>query len=430
MKKSIFVFLLLCTSVSMMAQYDFTAVAPSGQTLYYRFSWYDTSAVVTYSSYEVPNQSDLSGNLIIPDSVYWSDQMMSLPVRAIDSGCFRSTSITSVTIPVTMRIISHSAFANCTSMTTINYNADSCGVGWPSEWNDADPNAGIFEGCTNVTTINIGNATRYVPPFIFYECAGLQTLTVGRSVIRFHCDALPYEPNNMTTLNFNAATCAFRHGGYSGEYYYNYWIGNGVQRYYKELSPFEDIASLTNVNLGNGVVGLYRHFFNGCTGLTSVVVPDSVTYMRDCFEYCTNLQTVTIGSSVEDMHGAFNGCSHLTTINVRAEYPPTCDAETFEDVPAYADIIVPCGTAYRYQLTDYWSAFSRIIEDCDGMEEVMDNSIRVWSYNGRVYTDVEAGISVQIFDVNGRLVSNENLGRGIYIVKVGESQARKVVVIK
>ena len=436
MKQKVLFVLALCISCNLLAQI-FSSVAPSGQTLYYRINTWDTTATLTYEGggWDGAYQG-LTGSLVIPESVSYNGY--TYPVAKIDSGCFRgNVGLTSVTIPIHMRQLCYNSFAGCTGLTTINYNADSCALGWGyGAWDDAD-NAGIFEGCVNVTTVNIGDSVRYVPPFVFYDCIGLQTLNVGESVIRFHNDALPYEPVNFTTLNFNARCCGSYYSNSSHEsQYYDYTSGD--YRDFKEYSPFQGCTSLTNVTIGNEVEGLFSRFFWCCTGLTSVVIPDAVTSMKYCFAGCTNLNTVTIGSSVEQIQHAFWYCSHLTTINVRAEYPPTCDEYTFNGVPSYADIIVPCGTAYRYELTDYWNAFSRITEDCDGIDNVEAiPDIKIDVKNGSVVVAGENVSSFDVYDITGRTVATvrqgsrtQSLPNGVYMVRIGTLPARKVVVIR
>ena len=435
MKKYVLFAIIIGVCCNLTAQ-TFSSVAPSGQTLYYRINTYDTTATLTYDNSWGYAYQGLTGPLVIPENVPYNGYMY--PVAKIDSGCFRgNVGLTSVTIPIHIRQLCYNSFAGCTGLTTINYNADSCALGWGyGAWDDAD-NAGIFEGCVNVTTINIGDSVRYVPPFVFYDCIGLQTLNVGKSVIRFHNDALPYEPTNLSTLNFNARRCGFQYGnGSSNEQQYYDYISNSY-RYYKHWSPFQQCTSLTNVAIGNEVEGLYSYFFHYCTGLLSVVIPDAVTYMRNCFWGCSNLNTVTIGTSVEQLHGAFHGCNHLITINSLAEYPPICDEETFVGVPSYADIIVPCGAAYRYELSDYWNGFSRITENCTAIDDVDGEfGSPIYIKDGRIVIEGSEGEPVSVYDVVGREVvrptrSDETpiLPRGVYLVKVGTMPARKVVVL-
>ncbi len=58
--------------------------------------------------------------------------------------------------------------------------------------------------------------------------------------------------------------------------------------------------------------------FWGCTGLTSVTIPNSVTTIGEyAFEWCRGLTSVTIGNSVTSIgSGAFEDCSGLTSVTI------------------------------------------------------------------------------------------------------------------
>ena len=61
--------------------------------------------------------------------------------------------------------------------------------------------------------------------------------------------------------------------------------------------------------------------FEGCSGLTSVTIPNSVTEIDwGAFRECTSLTSVTIPNSVTTIYGgAFADCTNLTTINYNAK---------------------------------------------------------------------------------------------------------------
>ena len=60
------------------------------------------------------------------------------------------------------------------------------------------------------------------------------------------------------------------------------------------------------------------NIFSGCSGLTSVIIPNSVTSIGGCaFSGCSGLTSVTIPSSVTSIGGyAFSGCSGLTSVTI------------------------------------------------------------------------------------------------------------------
>ena len=65
---------------------------------------------------------------------------------------------------------------------------------------------------------------------------------------------------------------------------------------------------------------MYYYCFYGCTGLTSVTIPPSVTELQSCcFEGCTGLTSITIPSSVKRLgESCFEGCIRLTSFTIPA----------------------------------------------------------------------------------------------------------------
>lgn len=97
----------------------------------------------------------------------------------------------------------------------------------------------------------------------------------------------------------------------------------------------------------------------------------------------------------------------------------------------------PCGAAEVYRADSLWGQFTNIIEECTGIESVDSFAdINIYANHGRIVVEGADSESVQVFDMVGRLVqtfkqsSNQAIPTGIYLVKVGDRQARKVVVMK
>ena len=184
-------------------------------------------------------------------------------------------------------------------------------------------------------------------------------------------------------------------------------------------------------------------FYQYVLSITSVTIPNSVTSIGDyAFYSCSSLTSVTIGSDVETIGNyALSGCSHLVTITSRAEYPPICYENTFNGVPGYADIIVPCGAKYRYELADYWKYFPYITEDCDGIDDAdLERSLRIYPDDGCIVVQGTEGETVRVYDVTGRMLATKQddysplrfdaPASGTYLIKIGNYPARRVVVIR
>ena len=69
---------------------------------------------------------------------------------------------------------------------------------------------------------------------------------------------------------------------------------------------------------GNPVTSIKEMAFNGCTGLTSITIPEGVTSIEEgAFFNCTRLASITIPDSVTSIEPeAFFGCRSLTSITL------------------------------------------------------------------------------------------------------------------
>jgi Flp pilus assembly protein protease CpaA len=77
-------------------------------------------------------------------------------------------------------------------------------------------------------------------------------------------------------------------------------------------------SGLTSVTIPNSVTSIGQYAFRECSGLTSVTIPNSVTSIGGgAFGYCSSLTSVTIPNSVTTIGvGAFQDCSGLTSVTI------------------------------------------------------------------------------------------------------------------
>ena len=79
-------------------------------------------------------------------------------------------------------------------------------------------------------------------------------------------------------------------------------------------------TGLTSINIPESVTSLGSYTFNGCTALTSITIPESVTVIPlGTFKRCHSLSSVTMSENVKEiMEAAFDECRSLTSIVIPA----------------------------------------------------------------------------------------------------------------
>ena len=125
-------------------------------------------------------------------------------------------------------------------------------------------------------------------------------------------------------------------------------------------------SSVEHNNVTYSVAYIGGCAFRGCSGLTSVTIPNSVTSIREfAFSGCSGLTSVSIPNSVTlIISGAFSGCNSLTSIKCLASIPPSIGNNSFQNISATCTLTVPCGSLEAYTTSDWNTYFaSRISED-------------------------------------------------------------------
>ena len=117
-------------------------------------------------------------------------------------------------------------------------------------------------------------------------------------------------------------------------------------------SCFEGCSGLTSITIPSSVTSLGRSCFSDCSGLTSITIPSSVSSLGDgCFGGCSGLTSITIPSSVTSLGSScFGGCLNLETVYFEGKY---CKSD-------YADLYIPTTCIIKVPeeyLQDYKSAF-------------------------------------------------------------------------
>ena len=127
---------------------------------------------------------------------------------------------------------------------------------------------------------------------------------------------------------------------------------------------FENCRVLTSLTIPNSVTSIGIYAFENCKALTSIVIPNSVTSIGIYTFYgCECLTSVTIPNSVTSIGNyAFSGCTGFTTITSEITNVFATGNAAFEGCPNNATLYVPKGTKSTYQNTADWNRFTNIEE--------------------------------------------------------------------
>lgn len=330
---------------------------------------------------------------------------VSLPngLKRIEGYTFAASGLEAVDIPDSVLYIGEHAFRECTQLGTINFG---------SKINEIEELA--FYGCTSLQSVAIPPSVSIIMPAVFGGCNNLQRLVVDEGNERYSsrngCNAI-FDGNTL----WQACPTTIIPGDVNS-------IGWGA---------YMGLGNIDTVIFPEGVVEIGREVFEDCTNLAYVRFPNSVSRIDDLVFYrCRSLNEVSIGSGIQRIGRATFDSTNCRAIHIGTFVPPTIDSTTLRGLHPEATIYVPCGAASTYRDAPYWNDFTIVEENCNRIDTTEPGNIRIHVFDGCIVVDGYADALVKVFDITGREVRNKALTRGIYLVKVGNFAAKKVVVAK
>ena len=235
---------------------------------------------------------------------------------------YRNYQLTSMVIPTTVTEMKDYIFNGCSNLTTVSLPNTITSMGGSN-----------FSQCTSLTTVNIPTSLNAIPSSTFYKCSSLADIDIPENITDIgysafsNCTGLTsiFIPATVTQIGSHAfedctnltkvitpdlaAWCAIDYSGGNADsnplcHAKHLYVGSKASN-----------TEVTDLVIPDGVEEVKRLTFYNCEGLTSIVIPASVT---------------TIGKYG---YNPFHGCTNVTDIYCMADpfaqWEGNADAEAF-----------------------------------------------------------------------------------------------------
>ena len=358
-----------------------TITLPSNLTTIGEYAFYH---IYNLTSITIPNSVTSIGKGAFSQCWYLQTVNLGSGLTSIPDYCFSGCdmSLTSITIPNQVQTIGDYAFYHCKNLKTAILGFSLTSIGdhaFQLSTDQTHCSIDVYCYAYDPPTIQLNTFDRWDNNGGIYG----RVYTLARRVNEYKNAAVWYR---FGESNFYS---------HSGNEYYDYSY-NGVY-YYFDPSFQEAVVTYkdTNYNSYSGQVTIPatvswrgtsfyvdyidNNAFRNCTGLTRFDA-SSASHLSRIYSYafygCTSLSNVYLPSSISTIENyAFYNCP-LSYLKVPRSTPPTVYANTFTGNYSSCIVVVPTpADILTYQATDYWKKFLKYasIQDYD------------FSYNGLYY---------------------------------------------
>lgn len=257
----------------------------NGMGLTYNYS-YDGAFPDGYGIY---SYNGSGGDIVIPADY------KGFPIIEIGSSVFSYKKVTSLVTNNNLLRIKNSAFQGNTDLKTLVIADTVKEIGQQA-----------FLACNNLENVTIGNGLEKLGQGVFDGCKWYYDFPVDEAV---YIGKILYRYKGTVSGEFTIkdGTVSIADNAFDNQKKMTSVVIPQSVKYIGTYS-FRDCTLLKEVTLPQNLVELGNCAFKG-SGLTSVVIPDSMTMIGNAFNNCADLKSITIGAGIKQIdYAAFEGC--------------------------------------------------------------------------------------------------------------------------
>ena len=271
------------------------------------------SSVISIETAAFESCTKLSNVTFASDS-----KLTSIGERAFSS----CTSLTQITIPSSVTSLGVSAFGSCSKLSNVTF---ASGSKLTSIGNRA------FNSCSSLISFELPSGVTSIGNGAFQNCINLTSITIWQGVttintsafdgcnkLTIYCEAKS-KPSTWSTT-WNSSNCPVV-WDCNSQNDFTYTITDSKATITGYTGSDTEIVIPSEIVEGDNhyqVVAIDYYAFQGCSSLTSVTIPNTVTtILKGAFTECSGLTSIVISEGVTTIDsGVFYGCTKLTSIEL------------------------------------------------------------------------------------------------------------------
>ena len=333
----------------------------------------------------VEGDNKYGGNIVIPEIINYDG--VKYKVTSIGKLAFYDCSdLLSIDLPESLEIIDDFAFHGCQGLTSIDFPNSLVSIG-----NNA------FARCEGLTKVILHSNLRSVGNSAFYGCNNLLNIEIPKRLSSLGYLSFAYCTSLPSIISFPDAIDTFSY------------------------DVFQGCSTLTSLVVPNCVSKIESGCFSYCTGITSIEIPNSVTYIDEySFYRCSSCKSVSIGCNVTYIGiEAFALCSSVTDFYCFADKVPDTHRNAFNNSNMEnATLFVPLSSIDEYKKAYPWKYFKSIEPLPTGETGIIKPIIENNEFDScnQIHS---------IYTIDGKRV--ENYKKGLNIVRLSNGKTRIVI---